>query len=105
MTQKEFDLYYARKIKESEHKRKRGEIVDSEKIQDEVSWKRSLIVKEYKVNLSRARKVHITSVTGYREQEVPFLRCSGKWLKACGFDTGTELKIICKEGELVITKA
>lgn len=96
-------MYYARKIKEAERKRRRGKFVDSEKILDEVNWKRSLIVRDCKVDPSRARKQHITSVTGYKEQEVPFLRCSEKWLKEAGFDMGT--KIQCEDGRIIIAKA
>jgi hypothetical protein len=40
----------------------------------------------------------------YCDEDVPFLRLKGKWLRDGGFDAGTHVKVIVVRDKLVITK-
>lgn len=38
----------------------------------------------------------------WKEQFVPFLRCSGKWMEAAGFHPGTKVTVRVENGALII---
>jgi len=40
----------------------------------------------------------------YCDEDVPFLRLKGKWLRDGGFDAGTHVKVMVVRDKLVITK-
>ena len=40
----------------------------------------------------------------YCDEDFPFLRLKGKWLRDGGFDAGTHVKVIVVRDKLVITK-
>ncbi len=38
----------------------------------------------------------------WKEQFVPFIRCSGKWLEAAGFHPGNKVTVRVENGALII---
>lgn len=59
----------------------------------------------------RRAKVYEASVPGKREgyrnayKTVPQIKLTGQWLEELGFTPGTEMRIECSGGKLVITRA
>ena len=61
----------------------------------------------------RRAKVYEASVPGKREgyygvtsyKSVPQIKLTGKWLEELSFTPGTEMRIECSDGRLIITRA
>ena len=53
----------------------------------------------------RRRYLTVSSITGYKNKDVPALRINGMWLEDLGFHTGDKVNILCEDGKLVIEKS
>ncbi len=50
------------------------------------------------------RNLKVIEQSGYRYQATPTVMLKGKWLSEFGFEIGTQVKVECENGKLIITK-
>ena len=50
------------------------------------------------------RNLKVIEQSGYRYQATPTVMLKGKWLSEFVFDIGTNVKVECEDGRLIITK-
>lgn len=60
--------------------------------------------KERKMKVYEATRVVQNTYYLSKYERVPQIRLQGLWLEQLGFEPGTELKVECEEGKLVIQK-
>lgn len=53
----------------------------------------------------KERKMKVYAQSGYKYKDTATIILKGEWLKACGFEPGTPIKVGCEEGQLVITRS
>ena len=53
----------------------------------------------------KERQMKVYAQSGYRYKETAMIILKGDWLKECGFERGTPIRVECQGGRLVITKA
>ena len=58
-------------------------------------------MQQAKIKKERRLKVYSCS-TGGRNEEIPQIRIQGKWLADSGFTYGTQMKVTCDVGKLVL---
>lgn len=52
----------------------------------------------------KERKMKVYAQSGYKYKNTATIILKGDWLEECGFEPGTEIKVECDDGKLVITK-
>lgn len=52
----------------------------------------------------RKRKMKVCAQTGYQYKFIYAIVLKGDWLKDCGFELGTPIRVECEGGRLVITR-
>lgn len=60
--------------------------------------------KERKMKVYEATRVVQNTCYSSKYERVPQIRLQGLWLERLGFEPGTELKVECEEGKLIIQK-
>ena len=55
-------------------------------------------------NLKKERKMKVYAQSGYKYKDTATIILKGEWLKACGFEPGTPIRVECEGGRLVITR-
>lgn len=56
------------------------------------------------IGYKRVRKMKVYAQSGYQYKYTPTIILKGDWLKNCGFEPGTPIRVECEGGRLVITK-
>lgn len=51
----------------------------------------------------KERKMKVYAQSGYKYKDTATIILKGEWLKACGFEPGTPIRVECEGGRLVIT--
>ena len=52
----------------------------------------------------RERKMKVYAQSGYKYKDTATIIIKGDWLKNCGFEPGTPIRVECEGGRLVITR-
>ena len=55
-------------------------------------------------NFKKERKMKVYAQSGYKYKDTATIILKGEWLKACGFEPGTPIRVECEGGRLVITR-
>lgn len=51
----------------------------------------------------KERRMKVYAQSGYKYKDTATIILKGDWLKNCGFEPGTPIKVECEGGRLVIT--
>lgn len=51
----------------------------------------------------KERKMKVYAQSGYKYKDTATIILKGEWLKACGFEPGTPIKVECEDGRLTLS--
>lgn len=54
-------------------------------------------------NFKKERKMKVYAQSGYKYKDTATIILKGEWLKACGFEPGTPIKVECEDGRLTLS--
>ena len=53
----------------------------------------------------KEHKMKVYAQSGYKYKDTATIILKGEWLKACGFEPGTQIRVECQGGRLIITRS